>query len=161
MKGRRPKPTHLKLVTGNPGKRRINRAEPKLAQLIPNPPPELTAEAQEEWLRVAPRLLAAGIITAIDRTALAAYCQAYGRWILAERALAEMARRDQTMHGLIIRTTNGNPIHNPLVSIASKAMSDMVRYASEFGMTPSGRSRITANYHDAEHDDPDDHFFSS
>ncbi|MDC9743941.1 phage terminase small subunit P27 family, partial [Proteus mirabilis] len=28
MAGRRPKPTHLKVVTGNPGKRKLNDKEP-------------------------------------------------------------------------------------------------------------------------------------
>jgi len=29
VRGPKPTPTHLKLVTGNPGKRRLNQAEPK------------------------------------------------------------------------------------------------------------------------------------
>jgi hypothetical protein len=29
MRGRRPKPTRLKLLTGNPGKHPLNRSEPK------------------------------------------------------------------------------------------------------------------------------------
>ena len=29
MRGKKPKPTHLKLITGNPGKRPLNEAEPK------------------------------------------------------------------------------------------------------------------------------------
>jgi P27 family predicted phage terminase small subunit len=44
--------------------------------------------------------------------------------------------------GLMIRTTNGNAVQNPLIGVANKAMADMVRYAAEFGMTPSARSRI-------------------
>jgi phage terminase small subunit len=41
-------------------------------------------------------------------------------------------------------TTNGNAIQNPLIGTANKAASDMVRYAAEFGMTPSARARISA-----------------
>ena len=47
-------------------------------------------------------------------------------------------------HGLIIRTQGGNAIQNPLVGTANKAMADMMRYAAEFGMTPSARTRIWA-----------------
>ena len=158
--GTKPKPTHLKLITGNPGKRRLNEAEPKPEALIPDPPPELSADAREEWDKISPRLLAAGLLTAIDRAALAAYCQAYGRWVQAERALAEMAKRDLVTAGLLIKTKNGNAIQNPLVGTANKAMSDMVRYATEFGMTPSARSRVRANLHGDEKD-PADEFFAS
>jgi P27 family predicted phage terminase small subunit len=105
------------------------------------------------------RLLAAGVLTAIDRATLAAYCQAYGRWVQAERALAEMAKRDLITAGLLIKTTNGNAIQNPLVGTANKAMSDMVRYATEFGMTPSARSRVRANFDEKK--DPADRFFDS
>jgi P27 family predicted phage terminase small subunit len=159
-RGRKPKPTHLKLVTGNPGKRALNPAEPKPASLIPDPPAELSADALDEWEKISRRLLAAGIVTAIDRAALAAYCQAYGRWVQAERALAEMAKRDLITSGLLIKTTNGHAIQNPLVGTANKAMSDMVRYAAEFGMTPSARSRVRANLHGDEKD-PADQFFAS
>lgn len=38
MAGRRPKPTHLKVVTGNPGKRKFNDKEPQPAREIPSPP---------------------------------------------------------------------------------------------------------------------------
>ena len=53
-----------------------------------------------------------------------------------------MAERDQLTSGLMIKTTNGNAVQNPLVGTANKAMGDMVRYAAEFGMTPSARSRV-------------------
>ena len=159
MRGPKPTPTHLKLIAGNPGKRRLNDAEPKPEPLIPDPPPELSADALDEWGRISKRLLAAGMVTAIDRAALAAYCQAYGPWVQAERALAEMAKRDLITSGLLIKTTNGNAIQNPLVGTANKAMSDMVRYAAEFGMTPSARSRVRANFDEKK--DPADDFFAS
>ena len=55
-----------------------------------------------------------------------------------------MAERDLTTHALMIRTSNGNAVQNPLVGTANKAMADMMRYATEFGVTPSARSRIAA-----------------
>lgn len=45
---------------------------------------------------------------------------------------------------LMIKTTSGNAIQNPLAGIANKAKAEMVRYAAEFGMTLSARSRVTA-----------------
>jgi len=142
MAGRKPKPTHLKLITGNPGHRQLNDKEPRPALSLPMAPAELNDDAKVEWGRVSEELYRIGLLTGIDRGTLAAYCQAYGRWMQAERAIAEMAKRDTLTGGLMIKTTNGNAIQNPLVGIANKAMSDLVRYAAEFGMTPSARSRI-------------------
>ena len=142
--GTKPKPTHLKLVTGNPGKRTLNRKEAKAKASIPVAPHHLTADAVEEWNRVATELYNLGILSEIDRAALAAYAMAYGRWVQAERAIAKMAEKDQLTGGLMIKTSNGNAIQNPLVGTANKAAADMMRYAAEFGMTPSARSRIAA-----------------
>jgi P27 family predicted phage terminase small subunit len=156
--GRKPKPTHLKLVTGNPGKRALPQGEAKVAPSLPDPPQHLSGDAREEWERVSVALFNAGLLSAIDRTALAAYCQAYGRWAQAERGIALMAQTDKVTGGLLARTTNGNAIQNPLVGVANKAMQDMVRYAAEFGMTPSARSRINADP-PAENADPTAAYF--
>jgi P27 family predicted phage terminase small subunit len=143
-KGRKPLPTHLKLVRGNPGRRPLNENEPQPDLSIPTPPPHLSDEAKVEWGRVVDDLYRLGLISEIDRAGLAAYCQAYGRWVLAERALARMAEKDLLTGALMIRTSNGNAIQNPLVGTANVAMHQMMRFASEFGMTPSARSRIDA-----------------
>jgi P27 family predicted phage terminase small subunit len=144
MRGRKPKPTHLRVVGGNAGRRPLNQHEPSPNRGLPTAPRELTEDARLEWRRVSRRLHEIGLLTVIDRAALAAYCQVYGRWIAAERALAAMAERDPVTQGLLIKTSNGNAIQNPLVGIANKAMADMVRYATEFGLTPSARSRVKA-----------------
>jgi len=58
----------------------------------------------------------------------------------------------------LIKTSNGNAIQNPLVGTANKAAADMMRYAAEFGMTPSARTRIAAEA-PPESDDPAERFF--
>ena len=142
-KGPKPKPTQIKLVTGTARTHRLNAAEPQPDIDCPEPPGHLTAPARAEWDRVVPELLALGLLSHLDRGALAAYCQAYGRWAAAEAALARMAERDTVTDGLVIRTKSGNLIQNPLVGAANKAMADLVRYAAEFGLTPSARARVS------------------
>ena len=154
MRGRKPKPSHLRLVTGNPGRRPINDREPAVIQGQTTPPLELNAPARREWRRVSKRLHAAGLLSPIDRGALAAYCQAYGVWVQAEQALAHMAANDPVSFALMVKTSNGNVIQNPLVGIANKARSDMVRFAAEFGMTPSARSRVQADPTAIQKDEP-------
>lgn len=91
--GTKPKPTHLKLVKGNPGKRSLNRKEAKAKAVIPAPPHHLTAAALEESNRVATELYNLGVLSEIDRAALAAYAMAYGSWVQAERAIAKMTEK--------------------------------------------------------------------
>ena len=78
----------------------------------------------------------------MDTAAFAAYCDAYSRWRTAVESVARMAGRDELMHGLLIKTMDGNARINPLVRVVGKAAEDMVRFASEFGLTPAARSRI-------------------
>ena len=140
--GRRPKPRNLKVILGTDRPSRANPNEPKVEISLPDPPAHLSPEALKEWERVAPELVACGIVTRLDRGILAAYCQAYGRWRQAEEALHRFAKKDGATRGLIIKTTNGNAIQNPIVGSANKAMSDMMRYAAELGLTPSSRARV-------------------
>ena len=136
-RGRRPKPTALKRATGNPGKRKLNEHEPKPDAAVPEFPPHLDAEAQEEWARVTPQLMRLRVLTRLDRAALAVYCQAWSRWVDAETKLRQF--------GAVIKTPRGYPVQNPYLGIANTAMATMLRYLGEFGMTPSSRSRIMAD----------------
>lgn len=52
MRGRKPKRTRIKLLTGNPGKRPLNLAEPRPEPAVPDCPPELGPGAQREWTRL-------------------------------------------------------------------------------------------------------------
>lgn len=70
------------------------------------PPDHLNLEAQDEWIRLADDLAGKKLLSSGDVAAFAAYCQAYGRWVQAERALQQVALRDATTAGLMIRTSN-------------------------------------------------------
>ncbi|MCF6304369.1 MAG: phage terminase small subunit P27 family [Rhodobacteraceae bacterium] len=133
-RGRKPKPTALKLLTGNPGKRTLPNDEPQIPPHLPPVPEHLNKVAREEWARVSESLYNCGILTSLDRAALGAYCTSYSRWSEAEIKLEA--------DGFTIETSLGTIIQSPLVGIANKAAADMVRYAAEFGMTPSARSRV-------------------
>jgi P27 family predicted phage terminase small subunit len=149
-RGRKPKPTHLKLVTGTFRKDRSSKHEPKPELAIPPVPPELSDDAKLEWGRVSVDLFKMGLLTSIDRAALAAYCSAYGRWVRAERLLRKIG--DEGLDGILTKTIQGNFIQHPLIGIANKATRDMVAYAAEFGMTPSSRSRVNGT--ESKEEDP-------
>ena len=146
LRGPPAKPTHLKLLRGNPGHQVLNKREPRpaLPDKPPAPPDTLAGYAREEWDRIVVEAFRLKLVTPLDIHPLAAYCDAYERWRTARETIAEMAERDQLMHGLIVKTQSGGAAPNPLVLIAQNAARDMVRFASEFGLTPAARSRINA-----------------
>lgn len=141
QRGGQFKPTALKMIEGNRSRTPLNKNEPKPRRgELPMPPEFMNDDARLEWERIAPEVYHLGLLTVADVQTLAAYCQAFGRWMQAERALAKM--KDQPTNGLMMRTTSGNWIQNPLVGTANKAARDMMRYASEFGLTPAARARL-------------------
>lgn len=135
--GRPRKPTALKVLEGNPGKRPINQKEPKPKPVAPKCPAHLNPCARKEWRRIAVDLEPLGLLTQIDRAALAAYCVAYSRWVEAE----DMIRK----HGMLVKSPNGYPMQSPYLAIANKAVEQMKGFLTEFGMTPSSRSRLSIN----------------
>lgn len=147
-RGRKPKPTALKILEGNPGKRPLNEHEPVPPKAVIKCPMWLEPEAKKEWRRLAPALESMGILTTVDITAFAGYCQAYARWKEAEEFISQ--------HGSIFQTPSGYVQQVPQVSIAQQNLKIMQSFCSEFGLTPATRSRIIANagMDDGISDDP-------
>ncbi len=136
MRGRKPVPTHIKAITGNPGKRPLNADEPLPAPAVPDCPSELGAVAKAEWERLAADLVKLRLLTPLDRAALATYCGAYELWAEATAAI-------QT-YGSMVKSPQGFPMQSPYIAIANRQAEIMLRVASEFGFTPASRSRIAA-----------------
>ena len=134
MRGRKPKPTALKELQGNPGKRPFTGHEPKPPASLPTCPSHLCAPAKAEWKRLAKSLHNIGVLTQVDRAALAAYCQAYGRWVEAEKHLAETPT--------LLKTPAGYVQASPWLTIANKQLELMHKFMAELGLTPSARTRL-------------------
>ncbi len=134
MRGRKPKPTNLKLVTGNPGKRPLNANEPRPAHSIPSCPAHLNASAKAEWKRLCQEMHRLRIISQLDRAAMAAYCQAYGRWVEAERAMKDTP--------ILIKLPSGYIQPSPWLGIANKQLELMHKYMSDLGLSPVSRARV-------------------
>jgi P27 family predicted phage terminase small subunit len=150
MAGRRPKPTHLRLLQGNPGKRPFNPNEPKPKAEMPSIPEHLSETAAKEWVRVSEQLLRLGLLTAVDRAAFAAYCTVYARWADAEEALKKT--------GPVVRSPSGYPMISPYLIVANRALDQMRQYLIEFGLTPASRSRISVGMAE-QHDSVEDFLF--
>ena len=143
MRGRKPKPTNSKLLAGNPGKRKVNAQEPRPPGLIPPCPRHLSAEARREWKRISVGLRRVGLLSQIDRAALAAYCQWWARWVKAEQKLAKQ--------GEVVKASNPHAgrkamVRNPWFLVAIQAWDHVRKLLVEFGMTPSSRSRLPIRF---------------
>lgn len=143
MAGRKPKPTALKLIQGNPGKRKVNKKEPQPAQggRVPSPPAELGKMAKAEWKRIAKELHDMGVLTRIDTKTLANYCQAYEDMKIARGLLAKWNLANPNSPNQIV-TGGGMVRSHPLVQQIRDHRKDMMAFAAEFGLTPSSRSRV-------------------
>lgn len=60
-RGRKPTPTAIKELEGNPGKRKLNENEPKPERKAPACPKWLDKDARKEWHRLAKKMEALGI----------------------------------------------------------------------------------------------------
>lgn len=130
------KPTNLKLVQGSYRKDRANPSEPKTKAAIPTCPKELSGDARNEWKRITKELYTLGLITQVDRAAISAYCSAWGMFVESERQIAK--------EGAIAYTPNGMPVQSPWLQIRNKSLEQLRSYATEFGMTPSSRTKVQA-----------------
>jgi P27 family predicted phage terminase small subunit len=134
MAGRKPLPTHLKIVKGTARPHRINRDEARPAVSVPAPSDHLDAKAKTKFAEVSELLARHGLMTALDGAAIERYAIVWCRWIDAE---AEVKRR-----GTVVKTVGGNIIQNPFLAIANRAMLQLAQIETEFGLTPSSRTRI-------------------
>jgi len=145
-RGPSPKPTHLKLLEGNPGKRPINKHEPKPKPTTPSVPKWLNPLAKKEWRRISKELIGLGLLTCVDGAALAGYCTAYAA---VQEAENEINRYGRTTY----KTDTGFIRDIPAIARQQKYLALMRNYLSEFGLSPSSRSGVNVKPIDTE-DDP-------
>ena len=106
---------------------------PKPAPAIPRCPAWLSGPARAEWRRVARPLYDLGLLTPLDRQALAQYCAAVGRIVEAEKALK---------NGMSYSTESGREYLKPEYRILQDAVKEVRAHCTMFGLSPSARMRM-------------------
>ena len=157
-RGPKPLPANVHLLRGNPSKLPlgdlVDALQPEVE--IPHCPRHLLPEARKEWKRITPELERYGLISKLDRGALSLYCQAWARWVWAEEQLQRSVRlavEKETAaidkgepwtggDGYTVPTPNGHMTYSPHWVIANKAMAQVNRYMSSFGLDPASRGRV-------------------
>jgi P27 family predicted phage terminase small subunit len=75
-------------------------------------------------------------MTEIDEMAFAMLCHSWAEYLEASEKLRET--------GMLVKSPNGFPMMNPYLVIANTAVKKVRALLTEFGMSPSSRSRIAA-----------------
>lgn len=139
--GRPKKPTTLKALEGTlRADRQIeNEMMPSLLLDVPKPPTYLTRPARSEWLSVCKELLDLGMLHRVDLALLSAYCQEMGNYINANKELKDGG------YVLTIDRQDGSEysMPSPWVAIKNKSLDNALKIASQFGFTPSARTKIS------------------
>lgn len=144
MPSPRPKPTALKLVAGNPGKRKINKREPKPRKVIPSCPEHLSTTSKVAWGKLCVLLDRMGVLTEADALALERLCDCYAE-ILECR---ELIARDGRTYSSVSTAKNEGDLPsvlmkaNPAVAMLADADRRFKGYLVEFGLTPAARSKV-------------------
>jgi len=161
QRGPKPLPANVHRLRDNPGHRPLHELTESLQPEveIPGCPPHLLKEARKEWKRITPELERYGLISKIDRAALALYCQAWAHMVYAELQLqravaaAEKARAAAEERnvayvggdGYTILTPNGHLGYSPYWVMKNKAADQVDKFLAAFGMSPSSRGRVNAS----------------
>jgi len=144
MPGPAPKPTALKQLAGNPGKRPINDDEPQPDRVAPAIPRGLMALARKFWKAHGPTLEAMGLLTEVDGAAFTMLTIHYQIAWEASQILKD--------EGLETVDENGATRKHPMLQVLRDNSAMLLRYSREFGLTPSARSRIAVSDPDEELD---------
>jgi P27 family predicted phage terminase small subunit len=140
---------------------------------LPSLPKHLLPEAKKEWKRISTELMKYGLISQLDRAALALYVQEWAWWVWHESALqadianaaaaresfdareqqkvTEAAARGQVytvkayagVDGFTLGTPNGGFTYNPHWVARNRHAAGVDRFLSGFGLSPSSRGRVS------------------
>lgn len=133
VRGTKPKPTKLKVLTGNPGKRKLPK-EPDLEPMESDVPAWLPEEGKAKWKTLKPELEKIGMLSSVDSPAF--------EMMLVHYALAKQAYLQLAADGILADGARGTEKKHPAQQILRDNSSAFKQYLTEFGMTPSSRTRL-------------------
>lgn len=131
--GRISKPSPFKALQGNPGKRKLNRREPKPKYGKAIKPAWIQKLAADQWDIYWPIVDAWGFGTETDRMALEALCVSYAEWRL---------NTQYCITNGYSYTRGDTCCLRPEAKQADTAFRRMVAQLDRFGLNPAARSKI-------------------
>lgn len=138
-RGRKPKPTVLRMLQGNPGGRALNNEEPAYGPGAPAKPAFLDDDASEEWDRLTGMLVSARVVTKGDGGILLVASDAYSQLRRCQKFLTEKGSLSYDASSV-----NGGTSYKPYPEVAQRNMARRQYQSalSELGLSPSSRSKV-------------------
>ncbi|MEY4249667.1 MAG: hypothetical protein RJA87_1300 [Pseudomonadota bacterium] len=132
MRGPQPKATVLKRLEGNPGKRKLNHAEPIPVGVLKKPT-FVTDAAAEEWDRII-AAMPPGFYTPADASTLTVYVCAWA----AHRNAVQIIERE----GMFSTGSTGQTVPHPALAIIATQAGVILKAGDRLGMSPAARTRL-------------------
>lgn len=145
--GNRPVPSKIKLLTGNPGKQKINKNEPEPLRGIPQMPKWLNEfpAAVEEWERESVILDGMGVLTMAEAGMLAQRCYLSSE---IQQMAVEIKKEGRVVYTSRM-DSQGNEIMdakaNPKAIQIKNLITEYRQLGSLLGMDPASRTRIAVD----------------
>lgn len=137
MAGRRAEPAQSKILKGNFRQDRHTHG-PQVEIKAPPCPAWLPRGAKKYWNDVAPELQKVGLIGIVDTAAFAAHCDSVGKF-------EEVTKKLKKLDDLMDKTPQGYQVQSALFTIRNKLWDQVMKSATEFGLSPAGRGKVKAD----------------
>jgi P27 family predicted phage terminase small subunit len=125
-------PTRVKVLSGNPGKRAINKKEPQ-PNGLPKQPPIMSEVAKKFWVEVVTSM-PPGVYTTADSHLLASYCETAAMIQQLTAAIIEAP--------LVTTGSTGQDVVNPLIKQRADQQRLLVQTGQRLGLDPIARQAI-------------------
>jgi P27 family predicted phage terminase small subunit len=175
MPGPKRMPSNITMLRGNPGHRALSDLTDDVRPdtELPGLPAHLLPEARKEWRRIADELLRYGLVSQLDRAALALYVQEWAWWVWHENALQadileattqrkafDLVERQKVIDatargevyapakytgadGFMLPTPNGGTTYNPHWCARNRHAAGLDKFLCSFGLSPASRGRVS------------------
>jgi len=138
MRGPKPTPRNLRIVRGADKPSRMNDDEPIVPVTVPDAPEDLDEDEAKEFTKMATKLAKMRVMSESDVEALEIYARA--------AVEARKAHRMVLQGGLMVTVGKNKDYfqQNPYLTVRNAAEKKALNILTEFGMTPSSRTRVKA-----------------
>lgn len=138
-RGRRSKPTTLKVLQGNPGKRALNEEEPDFGAGAPPKPDWFDDYASDEWDVLTGILVPARVLTKGEIGVLVVACDAYSQLRQCQAFLDEKGALSYDASSAV---GGASWRAYPEVAQRNQARRQYLSALAELGLTPSARTKV-------------------
>ena len=161
MRGRKPKTAARQVAEGDPSKRGVHKlnqrleSEPKAARGLPTCPKHLKGMARKAWRFWAAELEAMSLDCRPDAMMLEGACVTYQTYVSMHERIGEqgelVAKRERNPKTGQMEVVDVRP--HPGLAVRDRALALLRSFASEFGLSPLSRARLSIERSEAGEDD--------